>query len=1386
MLLALLPAVRAEIPASAAPAPKTHSVTWDHYSLSVDGRRMFLYSGEVHPFRLPSPSLWPDVLEKMKAAGFTAVTAYFDWGYASPAPGVYDFSGVRNVDEFLADAAAAGLYVIARPGPYINAEVDGGGFPGWLARMAGTPRTSDPRYLQYGKEWLNHIDPIIARHQLTNGTGSVIATQVENEIYDSDTADGQNYMAALAAQMRADGITVPLTGNNNSAYVSGTGATQLPGFDRYPLGFDCSNPTVWPNQVPDEMGTHRVTPNSPLFFPEFQGGAFDPWGGADYDKCQQLTNDQFEKVYYDNNIAAGSTMMNFYMTYGGTSWGFLPCTCVYSSYDYGSAITESRQIGTKFNQQKLIAQFLRAATPLTKTDQLAVAPPDANDLTVLGRANPDNAFELLTLRHADTTSTATSKTHLALDLAGRTAISNDDPSPAITYSGEWTHAKAVDYTAGDFGDTETFASAAGASASMTFTTNAIRLVGAKSGNGGIAEIYLDGTKAATIDTYAPGNKQYEQVLYRASGLSSGPHTVKVVATGTKNSASSGTFVPVDGIDAYDATANDFYPTVPQQPGTSITVGGRDSQLLVANYPFGDQRMVYSTSQLVTASEGIALLYGVPGSDGETVLRYPSRPQVQVLAGQATASWDPSRGDLRLNYHHRGLTEVQVSGGGRRPVKLLLADTTTALNFWPDQTTAGLVLTQAPYLVRSARTYGSVLALTGDTSATTDAQVFAPANVSQVTWNGRPVWSSRHQDGSLTFRLTGPPPLSLPALTNWKFGYESAERQPGFDDSGWITADHTSTGNPNAPGSLPVLYQDDYGFHSGDVWYRGHFTGTGKETGITLDGQGGSPAGSWSAWLNGALLGTQTSGSHTFTFPAGVARTGAGNVVAVLVHNAGHEECGAPCGSFQNPRGLRTGQLTGATTAVTWKIQGNLGGETPVDPARGPLNTGGLYGARHGWFLPGYPDSSWQNTTLPDRWSSRGLPAGVGWYRTSFDLNLPHGTDVPIGLQISDQPTYRYRAEIYVNGWLLGLYANDLGPQHMFSLPTGILNPNGHNTVAIAVTGSDAAGGGLGTVKLVPYGTYSGGVPVKQVPAPSWSQHTYGSPAQPSQVNLALSSPTQLLHGNDTLTVNGKLTNSGATSTAATQVRLAAPDGWTVSPADPIAVSALPPGGHADLQWTVHVPAGLTAGSYQVAATDLGGGTAGTATFAVPYPKIADAFSNKGISDDAQPTTGDFDGAGYSFSAQALAAAGLTPGAIVRAAGVDFTWPTATPGQPDNAPSNGQLIAVSGQGSTLGFLGASNSGSPSGTGTVFYTDGTTDTFSAGLDDFWFDPGAENTSVAAMPYVNSPTGRYDHTVRIFATTVPINPAKRVEAVALPGISAGSAGHSTAMHIFAMGVA
>ena len=70
-------------------------------------------------------------------------------------------------------------------------------------------------------------------------------------------------------------------------------------------------------------------------------------------------------------------------------------------------------------------------------------------------------------------------------------------------------------------------------------------------------------------------------------------------------------------------------------------------------------------------------------------------------------------------------------------------------------------------------------------------------------------------------------------------------------------------------------------------------------------------------------------------------------------------------------------------------------------------------------------------------------------------------------------TADYRAFIYVNGWLIGRYVNNVGPQHQFYVPAGILNDHGANTLAIAVWGLDGAGGGLDQVSLVADGQPGG-------------------------------------------------------------------------------------------------------------------------------------------------------------------------------------------------------------------------------------------------------------------------------------------------------------------------
>ncbi|HZP54807.1 NPCBM/NEW2 domain-containing protein, partial [Actinocrinis sp.] len=585
------------------------------------------------------------------------------------------------------------------------------------------------------------------------------------------------------------------------------------------------------------------------------------------------------------------------------------------------------------------------------------------------------------------------------------------------------------------------------------------------------------------------------------------------------------------------------------------------------------QLQYSTSQLMTSetigSRDIAVLYGDQGTDGETVLHYASQPTVQSIGGAVKATWDATTGDLRLNYKHDGLTRVTVSGGGSRPLLLLLADKPTAETFWTLNTATGPVLVRGTHLLRTATSSdgGKALELTGDNGTDPAIEVFTSAR--SVIWNGRGIHAALSATGSQVGSVATAAAVTLPALTDWKYQAESPEAQPGFDDSSWPVADKTSTYSVTGTGSLPVLYADDYGFHTGSTWYRGRFRYSPAATGVHLVSDSGGGAQAFSVWLNGVFLGSSTTGSGDFAFPAGSLNQTGDNVLSVLTVNMGHEEDYNSTNNNTSARGLTSASLNGAPlTSVTWRLQGVRGGEQEIDPVRGPLSTGGLYGERAGWPLAGFNDSTWKPVSLP---TSNTTP-GVGWYRTTVDLNLPKGQDTSLGLTIADDPSKKYRAELYVNGWMIGNYVNYLGPQHSFPVPNGILRTNGRNTIAIAVWNLDGSTGGLGTVALTNYGSYASSLDVRPVYSPGYDRAKYAMPEAPG-ANVSLQVPDTAQPATAftaTATVSVPTGHGSATNLVPS---LTLPAGWTASAPSPASVSKLEAGKSATFTWTVQPSSG---------------------------------------------------------------------------------------------------------------------------------------------------------------------------------------------------------------------
>ncbi|KAG8731749.1 hypothetical protein FRC10_001462 [Ceratobasidium sp. 414] len=339
----------------------TAAVTFDQHSIMLDGKRIMVFGsvpnqlnqdGEFHPWRLPSIPLWRDILEKMKAGGFNAVSIYTHWGITEGKRGVLNFEGHRSITTFFDIAKDVGILVIVRPGPYINAETAGGGMPAWTTNMADRARSNGTDFTAAWTPYISQVSKYVAPYQYPAGPLPY-------------TYGHTDYMRKIIETMRKNGVNkIPITYNDfwpSGRYASGAAKVDLYGWDAYPLGFDCTNPSKW-NEVDVNYDTYHqnVNPAEPLYLAEFQGGAIDFWKGPGYGSCYDLVNEQFANVFYKNNYAAGAYLQSLYMTYGGTNWGNLAYPGVYTSYDYAAAISEDRTLTPKFSEIKLQGLLLHA------------------------------------------------------------------------------------------------------------------------------------------------------------------------------------------------------------------------------------------------------------------------------------------------------------------------------------------------------------------------------------------------------------------------------------------------------------------------------------------------------------------------------------------------------------------------------------------------------------------------------------------------------------------------------------------------------------------------------------------------------------------------------------------------------------------------------------------------------------------------------------------------------------------------------------------------------------------------------------------------------------------------------------------------------------------
>src|SRR4051812_7715525 len=173
------PAVAEGFNMGTARAPDGTTLALDSRSLLLNGKPWTPVMGEFHFSRYPEAE-WREELLKMKAGGIDIVATYLFWNHHQETPGAFDWSGRRNLRQFILACRDVGLDVVVRCGPWCHGEVRNGGIPDWMLGQDWKVRTDDPRYLEKVRVLYQEIAGQV-RGLLWKDGGPVVAVQLENE-----------------------------------------------------------------------------------------------------------------------------------------------------------------------------------------------------------------------------------------------------------------------------------------------------------------------------------------------------------------------------------------------------------------------------------------------------------------------------------------------------------------------------------------------------------------------------------------------------------------------------------------------------------------------------------------------------------------------------------------------------------------------------------------------------------------------------------------------------------------------------------------------------------------------------------------------------------------------------------------------------------------------------------------------------------------------------------------------------------------------------------------------------------------------------------------------------------------------------------------------------
>lgn len=357
------------------------SITYDGQSFLLDGRRVWLVSGSIHPARTPR-SQWADRIHAAKQAGLNCIEMPVVWSRHEARHGQFDWTGENDLREFVKTIQAAGMWCILRAGPFIGAGYDMGGLPPWLLTIDNLKlRTANQPFLEACSRYITALAgqlrdlqvsaPVPKGSAAPASPGPIIMLRTEGGFTCGDEQLAHTYLGELDRYWREAGFNVPLI-NSNDLWQSVEG--EIDGWTGY-----------------DSLLSHlrqlgSIRPAQPRIVADFTLGSQDVYGEpAAPPKSPAAVMRRLTEV-----LAAGG-QFNIAPFAGGTNFGFgagrnparghegFPTT----SADAGAPVGETGEHTAQFPAIRRIctfaSRFSRVLSHLDPARQPVALLPEASD-----------------------------------------------------------------------------------------------------------------------------------------------------------------------------------------------------------------------------------------------------------------------------------------------------------------------------------------------------------------------------------------------------------------------------------------------------------------------------------------------------------------------------------------------------------------------------------------------------------------------------------------------------------------------------------------------------------------------------------------------------------------------------------------------------------------------------------------------------------------------------------------------------------------------------------------------------------------------------------------------------------------------------------------------